>query len=823
MASVTKILKIDVAQKNVFQTLVVKQGDELSRFITATLANEGVPIEIASGSTVCINVERSDGESNAFNGTVNSDGSVTVPIPAWLAQTDGKAKCSISVVDVDSRKLSTTQFAIEVEASEYSGDDIQEDENYGILVDLLATVATYTTAEEARAAAELLRASAETSRETAESTRESNESTRQSNENTRQSNESDRSGAETTRGSNESTRQGNESTRESNEQTRQSDEQTRQSNEQTRQNNETARQAAIDTGLNNKSSNVKVLSEKAIVDNFTQVHKITSQGTTLGDVSTLLNTINANGEHVLFDVSTLGASMYVCTIYINTTDNVYRIFDLVTQRISEGIYDATKLLSMAIANASEIATQAQVDYLQEQIDELGGTHIVKNWEELGDLIQSGASTNVISAGDKIDVNWIKTVLGTTTSGLTVSCSDMNAFITKLGKAENGTYLFVYNGTTWTYEETAITISEWGLSVTGTIPTGEVMTIVTTVDSISYDFVGYDDYSLVDDSVLHNWCLEQTYSPSIKAYDTYEALFSIYEGKTLPAGKYKLTVPTYYYGENRTIYFEILSALTASATKKIQLASTGYKQVTLGGGSKYVVKGIRPYEINDNATDLTAEITCYYDDTVSDPTLYTDLTSLNVNGQDPIIYVGDSDKAMFGSNTWEYSNMRLWLNKTTNADDYVASHPCDRPSSYNKETGFLWGIDPRVLALIQTCKIKYTAGYGNKDKTQGTTYECNDKVFLLSMREMSFDINSGEGNATDLYSEYCNNVLTNGAVVARAKYNKVGGTINSYRWSRSAIVGYASFSRVVLSSGSSDGNGAFGGLYYSPAFIIGKGN
>ena len=564
-------------------------------------------------------------------------------------------------------------------------------------------------------------------------------------------------------------------------------------------------------------SDDNVLSEKAIVDNFTQAIKITSQNTTLGDISTQLNTINTNGEHVFFDVSALGASMYLCTIYINTTDNIFRIFDMVTNRISEGTYDATKLLSMAIANASGIATQSQIDHLQEEVDELGGTSVIENWDALGDLIKSGNSTNVISPGDKIDVNWIKTVLGTTTSGLTVSCSDMNAFITKLGKAEAGVYLFVYNGTAWTYDETVITLSEWGLSVSGTIPTGEVMSITTTVDCINYTFTSYDDFTPDDTDVPHNWCLEQTYAPSTKAYDTYEALFSVYEGKTIPAGKYYLTLYSYYYGENRKIYFEVLSSLTASATAKIQFASTGYRQVTLGESTKYVVNGIRPYAINDTANPLAAAITCYYDDTITTPGDYTDLTTLGTD----VIYSGSTDKAMFGSNTWEYSNMRAWLNNEDYGDTYVATHPCDRPSDYNKSTGFLWGIDPRAKALIQSCEIKYTAGRDNPDRTYNTTYTVHDKVFLLSMKEMSFNINTDEGNATDLYSEYCSNTLTNGAVVARVKYNRAGGSLNSYRWSRSAIASYAYGSRIVRSSGSDDNNYAVGGYYYAPAFIIGK--
>lgn len=90
-----------------------------------------------------------------------------------------------------------------------------------------------------------------------------------------------------------------------------------------------------------------------------------------------------------------------------------------------------------------------------------------------------------------------------------------------------------------------------------------------------------------------------------------------------------------------------------------------------------------------------------------------------------------------------------------------------------------------------------------------------------MKEMSFNIQTNEGNATDLYSEYTNGALDNNAVASRAKYNKAGGTLNSYRWSRSANSGYANPSRVVTSTGSHYGGNASSAYYYAPAFIIGK--
>ena len=167
-------------------------------------------------------------------------------------------------------------------------------------------------------------------------------------------------------------------------------------------------------------------------------------------------------------------------------------------------------------------------------------------------------------------------------------------------------------------------------------------------------------------------------------------------------------------------------------------------------------------------------------------------------------------------------MRQWLNDDTKGDHFVPTHDNDLASAYNRQDGFLFGLDPRVKKLIQTAKVLWTAGYGDTaDFTQNQTYTSEDKVFLLSMKEMSFNLNVNEGTATGLYSEYTNNTLTNNATAGRAKYNKAGGTLNSYRWSRSANTSSAYYSRLVDSTGAYNGNNAYYAHYLAPAFIVGK--
>lgn len=140
MAQIIKEITVDVARKNLFQAIVAKQDDCNSRFLKVTLVNEGVKIEVPTTATAIINAERADDTAHAYMGTVNEDGTVTVPLTSWMLALDDIVRCSISVLDAEEQKLSSTSFSIEVEAAEYSGEDISEDENYNILVRLISDV-----------------------------------------------------------------------------------------------------------------------------------------------------------------------------------------------------------------------------------------------------------------------------------------------------------------------------------------------------------------------------------------------------------------------------------------------------------------------------------------------------------------------------------------------------------------------------------------------------------------------------------------------------------------------------------------------------------
>lgn len=175
---ITREISVDVAKRNVFSAIVAKQNDDNSRFLKVTLTNLGERISVDANSIVVINALRDDGLSKSFLGETNDDGTVTVPLTKWMLELNSDVKCDISVVDTEERRLTTMTFILAVEAANYTGDDISEDENYDLLVTLLAEVAEAKDAEAKRVVAENARVTAETNRANAETARDTAEKER---------------------------------------------------------------------------------------------------------------------------------------------------------------------------------------------------------------------------------------------------------------------------------------------------------------------------------------------------------------------------------------------------------------------------------------------------------------------------------------------------------------------------------------------------------------------------------------------------------------------------------------------------------------------
>ena len=115
MAVIIQEIQVEVAKKNLFPAIIAKQYDYNSRFLKATLCDNGEPIAISPNSTVTINANRPDGTCNRFQGESNDDNTVTVPLDAWMLKLPGIVYCDISVTKPGESMLTSTSFSIDVE------------------------------------------------------------------------------------------------------------------------------------------------------------------------------------------------------------------------------------------------------------------------------------------------------------------------------------------------------------------------------------------------------------------------------------------------------------------------------------------------------------------------------------------------------------------------------------------------------------------------------------------------------------------------------------------------------------------------------------
>ena len=140
MIQAIKKITLETCKPNLFRIIAAKQGDSNSRFLRATIVNDGRKIEVPLTATVTINASRGDGQAKSFAGCVNTDGTVTVPLTHWMLELGGVVTCDVSVIGAESTKLTTSQFIIETESATCTDEEISTDENCDILVQLIEDV-----------------------------------------------------------------------------------------------------------------------------------------------------------------------------------------------------------------------------------------------------------------------------------------------------------------------------------------------------------------------------------------------------------------------------------------------------------------------------------------------------------------------------------------------------------------------------------------------------------------------------------------------------------------------------------------------------------
>ncbi len=554
-------------------------------------------------------------------------------------------------------------------------------------------------------------------------------------------------------------------------------------------------------------------------DAAVQPVKIDDPSTTLGDINEMLNGeggINEVGRVVLFNVAALGANAYMCTIFLDVTDGAgtYKITDLVKLRTYSGVYDADLLLSTILASMYDIATRAEIDNLQEQINSLIDP-------VLGDTI---IFNKVVDGGLAV----------TSTSGeLTFVVTDESKFADAVGECENKEYLLTFDGANWLYNDVAVT--DFGITVTGTPITGEVMHVVMTIEEIEHTVVditptGTNVTHPKDSTITEFQIVEQTYVPDAQVYDEPESALCITPSHRLSAGKYYVynvagATGDYWCNYKRLYYcFEILHDIVATGETgdiTLRFSSRGARE-TEGDARGVYQLYCKPYceatgaLYNSDTVEFVGQVAAPSSEYTDIRTL-TDFTTDQSLDSEGIIY-NNLGHVCYGNNEFGVSNLAQRLNSSEKRMSPVRMHKNDVVTGLRNVRGCMWGLDPRVKEKIATAVISREHGLGD-EYTKGEIHTLEMDAFCLSMVEMSFNIQTDEGVPTALYSSYTDNTLVNTAIEERGKARRKGLAPQDYRWAGSAYVGYSYGSRMVSATGANDRSTAINGNRFASAYIL----
>jgi len=172
-----------------------------------------------------------------------------------------------------------------------------------------------------------------------------------------------------------------------------------------------------------------------------------------------------------------------------------------------------------------------------------------------------------------------------------------------------------------------------------------------------------------------------------------------------------------------------------------------------------------------------------------------------------------DRTILGSNDWEESGVRQWLNADSASDWWEPKTKWDRLVNYYSRPGFLYGLDADFKnVLVETT-------HGNRSNTvfdsHGTNvaYSTTEKIFLLCNEEVNLAQEQGIvcGTVYDYYRDAAN--------ADRIKYDITStGTARAW-WLRSPYPSYAGDERFVYTSGALSHYGAFSGHGVAAACVI----
>lgn len=407
--------------------------------------------------------------------------------------------------------------------------------------------------------------------------------------------------------------------------------------------------------------------------------------------------------------------------------------------------------------------------------------IPKTWKEVQNIVRNGLAAKAFAIGDQFVVEKAKSATATINgTGVTAATVDVVTFVDKIGTSCAGLYDFEYNGAAWLYIGKPVILSQYGITTTGTAAKNDHIIISVVTESLVFDVIGIDHDTPSDTQFKHSLTLQMHNCAGVLQFGPTEALF--YAENELPAGTYNFTLLSGYdatYGGGKTYQFTLTNPVPAGGQIcfpwAYQTQASACKIKVYASKTSTVVAEEVSVTEGSEGTDLATIATCNH-----------------------------THRIRYGSNNWEQSAMRQWLNSSkAKGNVWEPKTNFDRPPAwFTTEDGFLKGIDKEFLSAVG--KVKKTTALNMVSDGGGST-ESDELMFLLSFDELYFgkENNTAQGTVYDYYKNYSSlSAAGSGEDSNRIKY--YNGTAK-YWWMRSPHPWDASNVRIVSPRGAL-GNG-----------------
>ena len=441
-----------------------------------------------------------------------------------------------------------------------------------------------------------------------------------------------------------------------------------------------------------------------------------------------------------------------------------------------------------------------------------GAEAKLSFKRLQQIIREGRIDNYMAIGDEIEVEK-ETGLSIsvhTTGSLTATITEAtwNQHVEHL---HHGVYEFTYDGYEWSEHELGqgLDLAYYGINTSGTAAEGDVIVVTVATATLVFQYVAKDKDVPRNPNLTHSATFQMKNCYRNFQFDAPEALicapFQLVAGTTYQIYLYQNPSGTYYLNANlQNKYLDFTPSVNVPAGGQLVVTTGDLRNSTSISDLK-----LSSYANKGDTTALESNIACVEgssgDGSTSIGAANTPADKTKVN---------HTDRTLYGSNNWQQSALRLWLNSDKAANAWwSAQGPFDRrPSGYDV-AGFMYGIEKDFLDVLQEVETPAVQNWFDGGQ-KVTTY---DKFFIPSNSQIWFTASDTEGKPWDFYTMF-SDLSAAGTGADSNRIKRLNGSA-TYWWTRTPNGSYASFGSLVDPSGSGDGTSAVGSYGVAPACVI----